>query len=343
MQLLRLYMAVLILLTCGLSEPVQAQGGKPPEIQLGRVIGTVSNVNGDTVADATVVLESSEARRTVVTDNNGFFEFRDVKPGIPFYISARAAGLVEWKSPPVTIGPNQFKILTDIRLRVPTVITTVEVTKTSGEIANEQVKTQEKQRIFGIIPNFYVVYGPNPAPLTTQLKFKLALKTATDPITFLGTGFLSALQQAGDTPNYGQGAEGFAKRFGANTADAVTDVMISGAVLPSLLRQDPRYFYQGTGTTKSRIRHAVLFPFVCKGDNGKWQPNYSSLGGDLASSAISNIYYPKSNRGTGMVFTNFAISTGARVVASLAQEFILRKLTHKRGDSKSVGVPNLNQ
>lgn len=337
-RFLQLSLAILTIVTFGLSERLHAQGERS-EKQGGTVIGTVSSANGDAIASATVVLESSnhQDRRTAVTNDNGFFEFHDVMPGLPFHIIASAAGLVDWKSPPVTIAPNQFKILTGIRLRVPTVITTVQVTKTAEEVAAEQVKIQEKQRIFGIIPNFYVVYGPNSTALTTKLKFKLALKTATDPIAFLGTGVLSALQQAGDTPNYGQGAQGFAKRFGANTADAFTDVMISGAILPSLLHQDPRYFYQGTGTTQSRIRHAVLYPFVCKGDNGRLEPNYSSLGGDLASSAISTIYYPKSNRGAGMVFTNFAISTGARVVASLAQEFILRKLTRRRSDSNSLG------
>jgi Carboxypeptidase regulatory-like domain len=335
-QLLHLYVAVLILLTFVVSERVQGQSDKPPGTQPGSVIGTVSNVNGDTVNNATVVLESSDRkdRRTAVTNDNGFFEFHDVKPGIPFHVTASAEGLAEWKSSSITIAPNQFKILTDIRLRVPTANTTVEVTPKSEEVATEQVKIQEKQRIFGLIPNFYVSYEPNPAPLTTKLKFELALKTTTDPVTFLGIGFISGAQQAGDTPDYGQGAQGFAKRFGANTADAFTDIMIAGAILPSLLHQDPRYFYQGTGTTKSRIRHAVLYPFVCKGDNGKLQPNYSSLGGDLASSAISNTYYPKSDRGAGMVFTNFAISTGTRVAASLAQEFIIRKLTPKRGNSK---------
>jgi len=335
-QLLRLYLAVLTLLTFGRSERVQAQSDKPPQTQLGSVIGTVSNVNSDTVANATVVLESSDRmdRRTAVTNDNGLFEFHDVKPGIPYHITVSAEGLAEWESPFITIAPNQFKILTDIRLRVARVSTTVEVTQTSEEIATEQVKIQEKQRIFGLIPNFYVVYEPNPAPLTTKLKFRLALKTAIDPITFLGIGIISGAQQAGDTPDYGQGAQGFAKRFGANTADAFADIMIGGAILPSLLHQDPRYFYQGTGTTKSRIRHAVLSPFVCKGDNGKLQPNYSSLGGDLASSAISNAYYPESNRGAGLVFTNFAIDTAERVAASLAQEFLLRKLTRKRGDSK---------
>jgi len=336
-QLFQLYAAALCFLAFGMSEPVQAQTDKLPETRPGNVIGTVINVNGDTVANATVVLESSDGkdRRTAITNNNGFFEFHDVKPGIPFHITASAEGLTVWKSPSITIAPSQFKILTGIRLRVPLVTTTVDVTQTTEEVATEQVRIQEKQRIFGFIPNFYVVYKPNPVPLTTKLKFKLALKTATDPITFLGTGVLSALQQAGDTPNYGQGAQGFAKRYGANTTDAFTDIMIGGAILPSLLHQDPRYFYQGTGTTKARFWHAVRYPFVCKGDNGESQPNYSSLGGDLASSAISNLYYPKSNRGTGMVFTDFAISTGARAVAGLAQEFILRKLTRERGDTKN--------
>jgi len=145
---------------------------------------------------------------------------------------------------------------------------------------------------------------------------------------------LSGAQQAGDTPDYGQGAQGFAKRFGANTADAFTDIMIGGAILPSLLHQDPRYFFQGSGTTKSRIRHAVLNPVICKADNGKLQPNYSSLGGDLASSAIANAYYPESNRGAGLLFTNFAISTAERMAASLAQEFVLHKLTHRPSHTK---------
>src|SRR5262249_38128322 len=102
---------------------------------------------------------------------------------------------------------------------------------------------------------------------------------------------------------------------------------IGGAILPSLLHQDPRYFYQGTGSTGSRVRHALLSPFICKGDNGRWQPNYSSVGGDLASTALSNTYYPQSNRGPGLVFGNFAIGTAERMVSDLAQEFLLRRLT----------------
>ena len=98
-------------------------------------------------------------------------------------------------------------------------------------------------------------------------------------------------------------------------------------MLPSLLHQDPRYFYQGTGTTTSRLKHALFSPFVCRGDNGKPQVNFASLGGDLASSALSNTYYPNSNRGHGLVFGNSAIESAERMISGVTQEFVLRKLT----------------
>jgi hypothetical protein len=335
-RLLHIFITTVGILAFVLPAPLPGQSEPVIQGPMGSIVGTVSDVNGDTLADANVVLEGADPndRRSALTNDNGFFEFHDVRPGIPYHVTVSGKGFAEWKSPLLTIQPNQYKILTNIQLGVATVETTIDVTQTPEEIATEEVKIAEKQRIFGIFPNFYVVYEPNPAPLTTKLKFRLALRVAIDPITFVGVGVLSGAQQAGDTPDYGQGAQGFAKRYGANAVDGFTDIMIGGAILPSLLHQDPRYFYQGTGTIKSRIRHAVLNPFVCKGDNGEWQPNYSSIGGDLGSSAISNTYYPKSNRGAGLVFGNFAILTAERVATSLAQEFILHRLTHKLGHSK---------
>lgn len=326
-------LAAVLAAVLGLSLSTLGQDTDNPELKPGSIVGTVADVNSDPVPNATVVLERTDPKdnRTVVASDNGYFEFHDVKPGFPYHVKISAEGFSEWSSPVVTLEPGQFKIVADIRLQVELAKTTVVVTQTVEEIATEQVQVEEKQRVLGIIPNFYVVYDPDPVPLTTKLKFRLALKVATDPITALGVAFLSGTQQAGDTPNYGQGAEGFGKRVGANSADGFTDIMIGGAILPSLLHQDPRYFYQGAGTKKSRMRHAVFHPFVCKGDNGKWQPNYSSLGGDLASSGISNLYYPESNRGAGLVLTNFGISTAERVAASLVQEFVLRPLqSHSR-------------
>jgi hypothetical protein len=269
-----------------------------------------------------------------VSNDNGFFEFNDLESGSPYHVTVSAPGFANWASPDVTLKPGQYVILTDTKLHIAKALTTVTVGYSAEEIATEQVKIEEQQRIFGFIPNFYVQYDPNAAPLTTKLKFQLAAKVSFDPVTFIGVGLVAAVDQAGDTPNYPQGAKGYGERYGAVYANGFTDIMIGGAILPSLLHQDPRYFYQGTGTNKSRALHAITSPFVCRGDNGRPQPNYSTIGGDLASAALSNAYYPASNRGLGLFFGNFLIGTGQRAAANLAQEFILRRLTPKAKHQK---------
>ncbi len=302
-----------------------------PKPQPGIIVGTVVDVNNDPIPGATVVLQGPplKGKRTVAANENGFFEFKDIEPEGPYQIEISAEGFASWNSSDVILSSGQYVILPVPKLRVATAVTTVTVGLSAEEVATEQVKLAEQQRIFGFIPNFYVSYDQNPAPLTTKLKFQLAAKVIFDPITFVGVGIDAGAEQAGGRLNYPQGAKGYAERYGAIYTDGFTDIMIGGAILPSLLHQDPRYFYQGTGTTKSRILHALSSPFVCKGDNGKWQPNYSTMGGDLGSAAISNTYYPASNRGVGLVFGNFLIGTGQRAAADLAQEFILRRLTPK--------------
>jgi hypothetical protein len=305
-----------------------AQQNSAPNAQTGTISGTVTDVNGGAVAAATVVLEdpSPSDRRTVTTNENGFFQLKNLDPGTPFHIAVSANGFTEWTSREIILQPGQVLDLTDVNLQIATVVSTV-FAISSKQLAAQQLVVEEKQRVFGVIPAFYVVYiHDDAAPLTTKLKFDLALRTAVDPFTFFGAGFLAGIDQASGTPKYGQGAKGYGERVGAIYTNGFTNILISGAVLPSLLHQDPRYFYQGTGTKKSRILHALSSPFICKGDNGRWQPNYSSMGGDLASSAISNAYYPAANRGLGLVLQSTLVTTGARMADSLMKEFILRKL-----------------
>jgi hypothetical protein len=305
-----------------------------PKAQTGIIVGTVTDVNDDTIAGATVVLEGPVETdpRTVVTNGNGFFEFKDVEPGTTYYVTVSAQGFANWTSAAVILKPGQYAIVTGSKLRIAEALTTITVAApvaSPEEIAAEQVKAEEQQRIFGIIPNFYVVYDHDAAPLTTKLKFKLATKVLFDPVTIIGVATFAGINQAADNPNYGQGAKGYAERFGAGYADGAIDIVVGGAILPSLLHQDPRYFYQGTGTNTSRALHAISSPFICRGDNGRLQPNYSTVGGDLASAALANAYYPESNRGVGLFLGNFFIATGQRALANVAQEFILRRLTPK--------------
>src|SRR6266404_6897499 len=300
------------------------------------IMGTVTDANGDVIPNATVVLKEVEGNdpRAILTTENGMFEFHDVTPGIPYQLSISAKDFADWTSTLITLNPDQFKIVSGIQLSIATERTTVDVHYDPVEVATQQLKAEEKQRVFGVIPNFYVSYEKDPAPLTAKMKFKLALKVSTDPVTAAGNFVVASAKQAGGTPDYGQGWGAYGERFGAVAADGFSDIMIGGAILPSLLHQDPRYFYQGTGTTGSRIRHAMFSPFVARGDNGRWQPNYSSMGGVLASSALANLYYPRSNRGAGLVFGNFAIGTAERIGASLAQEFLLGKFTRRGGHMK---------
>jgi hypothetical protein len=321
---------VLTVVAVALALPAAAQEIAPPVPNAGHITGTVTDVNNDTIPEANVVLEGPSLRdpRTVVSDNNGAFKFDDVEPGT-YTVTISAAGFGNWTSPAVTVAAGQFVILNGSKLKIAEALTTVSVTYSPEKAATEQVKAEEQQRVFGFLPNFYVVYDRDPEPLSAKLKFQLAFRTSIDPVTIGGVGVLAAIHQAADIPDYRQGWKGYGERFGSAAADGISDIMIGGAILPSLLHQDPRYFFQGTGSNKSRVFHALSSPFVCRGDNGRLQPNYSSVGGDLGSAAISNIYYPASNRGAGLVLSNFAISTGERMLSSVIQEFVLPRFTSR--------------
>jgi len=318
-----------------LSFPALGQISQEPP-QTATIMGTVTDVNGDVIPNATVVLKEVEGNdpRTILTTEKGMFEFHDVTPDITYQLGISAKDYEDWVSIPVILNPNQFKIVTGIQLRIATYRITVDVHYDPVKVATEQFKAEEKQRVFGIIPNFYVSYESNPAPLTTKMKFQLALKVSTDPVTAAGVLFVASAKQAGNTPDYGQGWGAYGKRVGAVATDGFADIMIGGAILPSLLHQDPRYFYQGTGTTGSRFRHAVFSTFVARTDQGESQPNYSSLGGVLAAASLSNLYYPRSNRGAGLVFGNFAIGIAERIGANVAQEFLIGKFTRRGGHLK---------
>lgn len=314
-----------------------AQQISAPEPQTATIIGTVIDLNGDPVPGATVALRapSFPDQRHVAANDNGFFQLDHLRPGIPYDISVSASGFDDWTSPEITLKPSQYLELTGIRLRIAEAVTTVHAIVSTEEIATEQVRIEEHQRVLGFIPNFFVTYDPHPVTLRPKLKFNLALRAATDPITFLGSAFVAGMDQAADKFDFQQGAKGYFQRFGTSYANGFTDITIGGALLPSILHQDPRYFYQGRGSNRSRFFHAVSYPFICRGDNGHLQPNYSSLGGYLASGAISNAYYPASNRGPGLVLNTALVDIGASMANGLLQEFVLRRLTPSAREHRS--------
>jgi len=322
------YFALICLAT---ALPAMAENIAVSGPRLGMISGTVLDVNGDLVPGALVTLQcpSPCQNRTVTADDDAAFDFRDLKIGVPYQLRVSDSRFVDWTSPDIVLTPDRsVYFATGINLKIAAESTSVTVYASTAQIATEQVHIEEQQRVLGFIPNFYVVYDSKDAvPLTAKLKFKLAMRVSVDPVSVAGMAFMAGIKQAADTPNYDLGAKGYGQRFGAESAEGFSDILIGGAILPSLLRQDPRYFYQGTGSTRSRLGHALASPFVCRGDNGRWQPNYSSLGGDLAASALMTTYYPQSNRGAGMVIGQFAVSTAERELSGVVQEFVLRRLT----------------
>ena len=230
------------------------------------------------------------------------------------------------------LGSNESYLTPAIRLELAPVVTDVTVRLTTEQIAAEQMKVQEQQRLLAVIPNYYATYVADAAPMNPKQKFELAWKLAIDPTSFLIAGIIAGGQQANNSlPGYGQGATGYANRFGAAYGDFFIGTYISNAILPSLLKQDPRYFYKGTGSIKSRILYALEMSVVTKGDNGHWQPNYSGILGSLAVGGISNLYYPEDSRhGFETTLNTTLIGIGTSAGVNILQEFVFRKVTPKK-------------
>jgi hypothetical protein len=312
--------------TLGATAPQATQQPEAPAP--GTITGTVVDPKGAALVGAKVSLtrEGQSLAADVLTGDDGQFLFANVTPGT-FQVTVSGEGFAMQTASGV-LGAKESFLVPQIALAVATAVTEVRVELSPFEVAQEQIKEQEKQRVLGVIPNFYVSYVPNAAPLSPKQKFHLAWKSTVDPVSFGVTGVVAGIQQwQDDFSGYGQGAQGYAKRYGASYADFAISTFIGSAILPSILKQDPRYFYKGTGSKKSRVLYAIANSVICKGDNGRWQPNYSAVMGSFAAGGISNLYYPASDRGGSLIVENAIIGIAASAGVNLLQEFVMKKLT----------------
>ena len=307
--------------------PAPAIAGRSDAQVTGRISGTIAVQNGALATGATVRLtREGQPPEEVLSGDNGEFSFSNQSAG-PFQLTVTANGF-ESKQFSGTLRPEASFVVPEIVLEVARATTEVNVSMTVEEVAEQQIEYQEHQRVLGFIPNFYASYVPDAAPLNPRQKFQLAWKSVSDPITIVGAGVLAGIYQAADEyGGYGQGAQGYAKRFGATYGDVLIGTFIDSAILTSLFKQDPRYFYRGTGSKKSRFLYAIGNAVMCKGDNKKYQPNYSAILGSFATSAISYTYYPASDRGAGLLVQTALIRIAEGSVAGLFQEFVVKKLT----------------
>jgi hypothetical protein len=197
--------------------------------------------------------------------------------------------------------------------------------------AEQQLKLQEKQRVFGVMATFNTTTNKDALPLSSGQKYQLFFKSATDPWPFVLTAFGAGIDQAENSfPEYGQGMEGYAKRFGAGYTDYFTGNLLGNAVLASLLKEDPRYFQKGTGSYTSRLLWAASSTVWCKRDSGTWGPNYANVMGNLMGAAVSNLYYPASNRTVGDTFERGFSVTAEAIIGSEVIEFWPDMVRHHR-------------
>lgn len=326
--------------------PVQQTPGQTavvqqsPQASTGTVTGTITDNHGNPISGAVLTLTQGAPPSKVqaASDDEGKFTFASVPPG-SFHITVTASPFADQTLSGV-VAAGQMYIVPPITLVLATVNTTVTVEPTAV-VAEREIKVEEKQRVLGVFPNFYVSYVADAAPLNPRQKSELAWKDAIDPVTFVLIGAIAGMQQATNQfPGYGQGAAGYGDRYGASYADFASGAIFGSVIFPAILKQDPRYFYKSTGSKKSRILYAIANSVICKGDNGHWQPNYSSVLGNLASGGLANTYYPPQNRnGIALTFEVTGVGIAATAADNLLQQFLIPKLSRKHDLSQANGSP----
>ncbi len=290
-------------------------------------------------ARATLALVDGTEVQTSTADASGAFVLSHVVPGLyRVILSAPGFALLVTEPFEVTAQTTSYALPRSVlALAAASAYVTVRPTEA---IAAEQIKAQEHQRLFGVVPSFYVSYVADAAPLSSQQKLSLALRETFDWTAFIGATLAAAADQSTHTPpGFGAGASGYGQRWLAAFADDRTGDLLDHFVYASVFRQDPRYFYQGTGTSTSRVVHAVTGAFVARRDAGGMMPNYSYLLGAFTAAALSNIYYPHSARHADVLLTNVAVGVAERAGANLFQEFVGKRFTRHVPNAGSAGSP----
>jgi hypothetical protein len=304
----------------------------PPEVTAtATVTGVITDTDGAAISTAQVALQDAESNATHTTqaDAHGVFTFSSVPEG-RYVVRINAPGFASWRIKDIlVVHEGEDVVVPAVQLGVESISTTVNAISME-DLAEQQITSEEHQRILGVLPNFFVSYVGDAAPLTRKQKFNLAVVVSRDPLTFFTTGVSAGIEQwQGDFAGYGQEFSGYAKRYAATYGDKLSSTFLGAAILPSLLHQDPRYFYRGHGHVMVRALYAISTVAVCKGDNGHWQPNYSNVLGNLGAAGISTLYYPSSDQHSVQVtVTNTLIGVAEGAIGTLFQEFLLRHLTH---------------
>lgn len=295
----------------------------------GSITGTVLDQNHDVLQGARVTLkdQSNSVKRSLDSGSNGQFTFNQLPPG-SYEVTVTASGMNPFNSPQVTLQPGGAVIVPPITLGLSGVRTSITVNENAEQVSEQQMQIAVHQRVVGVIPNFYSAYDWNAPPMLAKQKFQLSLRSTLDPVALLSVAGLAGAEQYENIfPAYGSGFEGYSKRYGAALANHASGILLGRGIFPAIFHQDPRYFYKGKGTIMSRTLYAISASVMTRADNGHWQPNYSRILGNFSGAALSNLYYPASDRGASLILLNGLAGTGADAAANLIREFLLKRIT----------------
>jgi hypothetical protein len=198
-------------------------------------------------------------------------------------------------------------------------------------------KPDDSKRMLGVFPQFGVTNQKDPQPLKPSQKFHLFYRSVLDPAEFAVIGLEAGIGQAENSfPEYGQGAAGYGKRYGAAFGDQVSSGFFGNFVYPVMLKQDPRYYRRGEGSFKRRLFYALAQEFVGHKDGGARTFNWPVTLGALTAGGISNAYYPPSDRGFELTMSRAGISLLYGSLGGIGSEFwpdIARKLHRHKKES----------
>jgi hypothetical protein len=201
----------------------------------------------------------------------------------------------------------------------------------------DEDKKEQSSRVLGVLPQFAVTNRQDAPPLTTGEKFHLFRKSAFDPVEFGLVGLQAGISQAEDEfPGYGQGAQGYGKRYGAAFADEVSAGFWSNFFWSSVLKEDPRYFRLGEGTFKHRFFYSIKQEIVCHTDKGGRSFSFENVLGAFSAGTLSNVYYPSGDRGVTLTMSRSSIALAYGSLGGLVDEFwpdVQRRLFHKHHDA----------
>jgi hypothetical protein len=321
-------------------QAIRAPGAiSPGHEALARIKGVVSDMQGGLVPGAHIAIACNDpvVAQEATADSVGFFSVGSLPAGT-YSVTISSPGLETYTLRDLHLKAAETYSLPEVSLPIARTSADVTVTLTTEQLAEEELHNELKQRVLGVLPNFYTSYQWNAAPLTAKQKLKLTLRATTDPV-FLGTTAITAgIEQArNDYPEYGGGPAGYWRRYGAAYGDAVIGRFMGSVVFASVFHQDPRYFVMTNGSWERRSWHAISSTVIQRGDNRRWQPAYAHMFGSASAALIASTYHPGSNPGK-LVLNNTILDLGGKAANNLIREFVLRHLA-KNIPSYAKGKP----